>query len=218
MIPEQTLGPWVQRKLPRITILNWRYRVVLLLLFVPALVAMLSTAAHAMDSSTPAADSDLQSFLTRAYDYLAQRKSTYALRNPREQLRLLSDNTDKLNFRHLKFQQVENGVKVWGHELIVHFNAEHTIYKVSGSTLPIESAPPMDKLLRPAQAQAMFLKSHFPDDEKWQVSDNELVLLQLEKKLLPAYLLTANYQLRREFYFIDANTAALLRHLPGTYN
>lgn len=75
----------------------------------------------------------------QALDFLASRFDLFALRDPRGEMRLIREETDRLGMSHLRFDQTYEGLRVWGCQKIVHFSSENEIYMVAGQTIPSPS-------------------------------------------------------------------------------
>ena len=71
---------------------------------------------------------------TRAF--FESRPEAFRMANPAAELELLSEKTDRFGKTHLRFQQVYEGLPVWGCQTIVHFADEETISLVGGQTIP----------------------------------------------------------------------------------
>jgi Zn-dependent metalloprotease len=67
------------------------------------------------------------------------------LKNPAEELSLMSSTHDEISFDHVRFQQVYQGIPVWGRDLYVHFNAQGSVYLINGTYEPtpvgVETTP-----------------------------------------------------------------------------
>ncbi|UCD16785.1 MAG: peptidase M4 family protein [Candidatus Zixiibacteriota bacterium] len=72
----------------------------------------------------------------KARAFFAARQDAFKIARPAGELELVSEKTDELGLSHLRFQQVYNGLKVWGCQTIVHFEDDQTIYLVGGQIIP----------------------------------------------------------------------------------
>lgn len=68
--------------------------------------------------------------------FLGSYGALFGLTDQASQLSLTSVNTDKLNQTHVRFAQQQNGVPVFGADLIVHLDAQGNVLAVNGYTLP----------------------------------------------------------------------------------
>jgi bacillolysin len=68
--------------------------------------------------------------------FLSENKDLFRISNPEKELREKSIFTDELSMTHIKFEQMENGIKIFPAELVVHFNADGSIESVNGNYIP----------------------------------------------------------------------------------
>ncbi|MEW5923108.1 MAG: M4 family metallopeptidase [Candidatus Zixiibacteriota bacterium] len=79
---------------------------------------------------------DGASFADKARSFVASRQTDFKIQQPAQELELISEKTDNLGLTHVRFQQVYQGVPVWGCQTIVHFENDRTIYIIGGQTIP----------------------------------------------------------------------------------
>lgn len=72
----------------------------------------------------------------RAQAFISAESEYFKMEHPEKELQLLTEKTDELGLTHLRFQQVYEGLRVWGCQTIVHFEDDNTIYLVGGQTIP----------------------------------------------------------------------------------
>ena len=81
--------------------------------------------------------------------FLASYGSLMGLQAPASQLQLRSIKGDSLGMQHVRFDQVQNGVPVFGADVIVHFNAAGAVTSVNGYIVPdapqINTAPKLSE-------------------------------------------------------------------------
>ncbi|HXF06102.1 MAG TPA: M4 family metallopeptidase [Blastocatellia bacterium] len=77
-----------------------------------------------------------QRLLGMAETFLVDFRDLFQLDDPARELRLIDYRQDSVGFVHLKFQQVYQGIPVWGSQLIVHLRGEDEIYAVTGRYEP----------------------------------------------------------------------------------
>ncbi|WP_010529110.1 M4 family metallopeptidase [Lentibacillus jeotgali] len=73
---------------------------------------------------------------SNALDYLAKNKNKTGIQNVQENLEATDVQKDDLGMTHVRFNQVKNGVKVEGAEVIVHYNGDNEIVSTNGSHNP----------------------------------------------------------------------------------
>jgi Zn-dependent metalloprotease/alpha-tubulin suppressor-like RCC1 family protein len=68
----------------------------------------------------------------RAFGVLANLSRVYQMREPRQEMRVKRTERDLLGYQHVRMEQVYQGLRVFGGDLIVHFNKEGHAYQVNG--------------------------------------------------------------------------------------
>jgi Zn-dependent metalloprotease len=74
------------------------------------------------------------------------------LQDPVRELRLLSAQSDELGLHHLRFQQLYEGIPIWGADLYVHIRSDGTLSLLNGRYLPTPVGAPTQPRLSPAEA------------------------------------------------------------------
>ena len=86
----------------------------------------------------------------QALSFIDANKQVFKLADARKELKLREDITDKLNMKHLVFNQVYREIPMWGHEIVVHSNSKGEIYSINARY----SETPVDIDLRSKQISA----------------------------------------------------------------
>ncbi|MEI8290536.1 MAG: M4 family metallopeptidase [Verrucomicrobiota bacterium] len=68
----------------------------------------------------------------RAFGVLDNLSRVYQMREPRQEMRVKRTEGDTLGHQHVRMEQVYQGLRVFGGDLIVHFNKEGQAYQVNG--------------------------------------------------------------------------------------
>lgn len=92
----------------------------------------------------------------RALAYFQANKALFKLRDPASELRLQDHSVDRLGSRHEAFQQMFQGVPVWGATLNAHFDRSGALYAVNARYAPTP-VPPKGWGYRIAAARAVEL-------------------------------------------------------------
>ena len=139
---------------------------------------------------------------------------------PQLDWKMLSKKTDELGFEHLKFQQVYNEVPVHGGQLILHFDATGTLYKMSGKFIRISKVENA-YALNEREAVDIVL-DEYPSNEYYGECNPNFEQNHTEKwiytdsKTLPIYTykvdIYSNKPLFRYDVFIDAETGSDVAH------
>jgi Zn-dependent metalloprotease len=151
--------------------------------------------------------------------FLTAHRSVFRLVRPTEEFTVTSINTDDLGLKHVRFQQVFQGISVWASEIIVHLNQANQVYLMQGRYVPT----PKDLNIHPALNEteafrivAEDLKNIGPDCRNCR---SELTLFPVTEGIPRlAYRVLATPSLIEGWeYFIDAETGDILEKLTTVY-
>lgn len=78
--------------------------------------------------------------------FLSANRALFALRSPEAELQLKDSSADRLGNRHLRFQQMYQGLPVFGSEIVVHLNRENAVRGVNGRFTPRIDVPKEPRL------------------------------------------------------------------------
>ncbi len=151
-----------------------------------------------------------------ANHFLAAQRDLLKLKNPQSEMKLLRKMQSADGRQHLHFQQLWQGVPLWGKQLVVHLNSRNEIYLINGryesSPIAADSVP----LLSADEALSMVLGDLAVSELK--VLDNTLVFYVEGSAPRLAYKLDVRLGLdQRWLYFVDARTAALLHRIQNIH-
>ena len=155
-------------------------------------------------------------FLKQAFLYMENEKVKYNLHNPKAQLKLISVNIDKLEKKHLKFQQVYQGVSVWGRQVLVHLDEDNSVYRVSGEVLAGLNTFNIMPAISPEEAGIAVQQSDQWGRQGWKIKKRELSILEKNDNNYLTYRLTITKGLMREFLFVNANDGTIIHRITGT--
>jgi Zn-dependent metalloprotease len=119
-----------------------------------------------------------------AMRFLADNKDLFALSNPAQELKVISDFTDQIGMTHIKYQQLINGYRILPSELIVHFNPDGSIESVNGNYLPTPVVPTTPSL---SNASAISIAENKIGSTNPSSKSAELVLYRKDNSLTLAY-------------------------------
>ncbi len=142
--------------------------------------------------------------LQRSISYLDERASDWGIQNANDEFRLRGVFRDQLGKIHVRLDQVHNGVRVFGRQLIVHFNSDGTTRLVTGTYLTGITTSVQPKLTG-QEARERALK-HFPGSAT--NIESELMLYPKDGNVLLVYrvALQDDEKPSRIVVFINANT------------
>jgi Zn-dependent metalloprotease len=142
--------------------------------------------------------------------------SVYRLRDASREFWQFKVEADELGFHHVRLNQMYQGLKVVGAELIVHFNKTGKAYQVNGRYIPeikIETKPEISGQVAVNAAQNDLIKTGKPAGAlKGEV---KLVVYAQDVEPLLAYELLLVYEGNkagpgRWHYWVDANDGAII--------
>ena len=155
--------------------------------------------------------------LELAYDYLVKNRIALGLKNPRKELKLIAYQADKLDFKHIKFQQLFNNVPVWNSFLTVHINVSDIVYRVSGQPYQDIGDINTTPALSAKEAGEHAVQTDTTDNGNWKPEKAELCIFLDGHTGRLAYEVTVTKGFVRKFVFIDAMNGELIKTLTGTY-
>ncbi|MDH4156457.1 MAG: hypothetical protein OEW00_04180, partial [candidate division Zixibacteria bacterium] len=151
--------------------------------------------------------------LDKTLAFIASRPEAFRMASPGNELELLSEKTDRFGRTHLRFQQVYEGLPVWGCQTIVHFQDEQTIYLVGGQTIPtpaLSTSPAIAEAEAGATAVAELRDQYSPDELQ---TEARLVIYPNDGEPRLAQLVTVTGTRSgavRWLVFVDAQTGVIL--------
>lgn len=177
-----------------------------------------------------------------AFSLLNQSKVLRGLENPQEELAVMSLNTDKLGFQHIRFEQTYKGLRVHGRDVYVHADAKGDVYSIHGL---YEPTPAQELSAVPAITQeSAFIatRNALAEEGLWKsISPNVLAIFGAERAwkgellwypaqthanprsvqkttlntaLRLAFAVTVTTSIKRSWtYFIDAHSGEVLSTL-----
>ncbi len=149
-----------------------------------------------------------------ARGFMAAYGSLMGITDQGAQLKLQSVKSDALGMQHVRFSQMQNGLSVFGADLIVHINADGSIASVNGYVVPAAVAVDTAATVGDKQAAEVALKATGLADGT--VTESTLVVLNpglIADQASPTYLTyrihvdSASQPHLAQWVFVDAQTA-----------
>jgi thermolysin len=146
-----------------------------------------------------------------ALQYFDQYKAAYRMDSPVEQLSVRMLERDDLGMRHIRFDQMHNGLRVIGGELVAHFSADNVLRTVNGTFVAdiqmgvLPNVPESDALrIADSDLQSFFGKG--------EPNAPELVVFPWEGVNYLAWrlFLRSDTPMGRWEYIVDANTGEVI--------
>ncbi len=72
----------------------------------------------------------------RTFKFLDENKVSFKLENPSEEMEVIKEFEDRYGKKHIRLAQQFNGVPLWGHDMVVHFDQNDNIYLVNAGISP----------------------------------------------------------------------------------
>jgi len=159
----------------------------------------------------------------KAYNFVLNAKELLTLNSPEEELVVLSSEVDKLGMTHVKMQQVYNGIKVYGAQLIYHDNGREEILNGRYKTTPrLESlTPQLTKSNAINKAIEVGGEIIEPSHDNFQLfdfekSEGELVIYYHDDQPRLVYHIELYHSIIDKWdYFIDALTGEVVNKYEG---
>lgn len=152
------------------------------------------------------------------YQFLQSWHKLLKVDDPRREFEITSVKIDDLGLKHVEFQQIINGIAIWGCSMSVHLNENNQVYLLHGHYEPtLKNVDTIPKLS--AQEAAERAISEAPDGEGgWRAEEKKLFILMVgpqNPRLVYRITLVRGFT-RREYYFVDAQECKVLHKLSGT--
>ncbi len=147
-------------------------------------------------------------------DYLQALPDYSQFKHSNLELKLKSNKQDQLGMTHLRYQQLFKSVPLLDAEIITHIK-NNAVYRVDGqlAKLSLSSATPSIKA-----EQAVALAVQTKKLNSAYSSTEELVIIASKDTYdRLAWLVTIKKALQRYIFLVDANTATIIREIPGVY-
>ncbi len=143
--------------------------------------------------------------------FLAGHRAAFRMTEPSEELRPVTIDTDQLGSRHLRLQQIYQGIPVVGGELLAHFSAEGVLATVNGN---FETGINLDVTPTVTSADAVSVAQHDLAEFFGAATPNwpELVVFPWEEehRLCWRMFLYSDSPMGRWEYFVDARSGEVV--------
>ena len=144
-----------------------------------------------------------------ALAFFSRYKELFLLSDPQVELRLQTRRTDPSGHSHLRFQQVYQGLLVWGSQMTVHFHREGYIKSVTGRWEP---SPQIDVNPVLTEAQATEIARLELKKDKFRKSPTaELIIFPWKNQTYLAWQVTLSPDFaHRWIFFVDAKSGEII--------
>ena len=149
-----------------------------------------------------------------ALSFIDRYKAQFKLKQPQDELKCLSATTDDLGLTHVRFQQIYQGIPVWGAEVNVHLNRNNIIYLVQGRYIPTPNHIRLQPSLNSHEALECVLKEIGSQKVNKDQSAIELIIFSKStQRAALAYKVTVPGWI----YFVDAVDGCIVNRLPARH-
>ncbi len=141
--------------------------------------------------------------------FLKKFKNVFVLNDPQTELKKIQEITDDLGNTHIKFNQYFHGLRVFGAQLIVHFNSLGEIYLFNGRYIPSFIIPINPSISNTEAIRIASTKSKLTE----YTSKYELIIfpgLYMKHPILTWNVLLTNKFKPTQQYIIDATKGRIL--------
>jgi len=152
------------------------------------------------------------------YQLLQSWRQLLKIDDPRREFEITIVKIDDLGLKHVEFQQILNGIAIWGCSMSVHLNENNQVYLLQGHYEPtlknVDTTPKLS-----AQEAAEMAISEAPDGEGgWRAEEKKLFILMAgpQNPRLVYRITLLRGLTHREYYFVDARGGKILHKLSGT--
>ena len=156
-----------------------------------------------------------------ALDFIASRPDLFRLREPSVELQATTEESDELGYTHVRFDQVYQGLPVWGCRTVAHFREAHTLYLLAGQTVPTPKVS-TNPTVSVVQAEATALASLTGPINRDQIEvSSELVVYPSDETSHLAWMILINgvrTQPLRWRVFVDAHSGEILLKYNDLHN
>lgn len=176
---------------------------------------------------SPSAGKNSAAITAEAIQVLENLAGDLLLHNPAQEMRPMSTTMDELSYSHVRFEQVYEGIPVWGRDLFVHVDATGAVYAVNGTYEPTPATASTRPSLLADQAVSRVI-TQLENEGRWAPLSEETArafgidLIESELVLYPhpdrgtrlAYEVSVHPNLVERFtYLVDAQTGDVLNRI-----
>lgn len=181
---------------------------------------------RALDGATIPVKSTSSDPVAMSAAFFAEYGSIFGVRNPASELSLMQVGTDNFGLTTARYQQVYQGIPVYGAVLFVHFNRDGQIMSANGRFVPDLNLNPSPALTEEAAANAA-IRSVAKGAAADAINASAPVLVIYHPGMVQnqpavarlAYHTTVGNDFDvRQFVFVDAQNGYILGQFEGIYN
>lgn len=150
-----------------------------------------------------------------ALNYLQNNASQFRLADPQAELKFVDESVDARNQKHVRFQQLLNGVPVWRRDVIVHLNDHDEGYDATTSLL---TGLGHFNVTPQISADAARSTASRTKGDGWQAKESTLYVYMYDMRPRLAYEVAMTRGLERWFVFVDARDGSVINDMTGMHS
>lgn len=148
---------------------------------------------------------------SRAISFLQENRQLLRIANPSEEFRLLASRQDRYGLTHFRYQQMYQGLEVWGRDVRVHLNKEGRIDGFNGRYIPTPQLLAVEQTAISEAAARMIAQPPFKQNGA-VVSSRKLIYVDENEQAHVAWLVQMKGGLADNWHtFVDATTGEILK-------
>jgi bacillolysin len=143
--------------------------------------------------------------------FLLENKELLHIENPEKELKLVNIQQDDNGLTHLHYQQVYQGLEIWGRDIRVHINRDGLVESFNGRYTPTPSYLSVENILLNKNNAEEIVRNEFIVQAN-EVNSRELIYVDVNEKAHVIWLINIKKGLAENwYYFVDANTGKILK-------
>jgi Zn-dependent metalloprotease len=152
-----------------------------------------------------------------ALEFMSEQRALFKLDDPRSETRVMAASHDNAGRRHVRLQQVYQGVPLWGKEILVHLQADNSVYLVQGSYQPTPHRFDTSSAISEEQALAA-VRADLQLSEDVAAQSELIIYTNEAGEILLAYKIDIAPTLdQRWIYFVDAQNGGIAHRINNIH-
>ncbi|MCG6970439.1 MAG: M4 family metallopeptidase, partial [Gammaproteobacteria bacterium] len=150
-----------------------------------------------------------------AMQFLKDNRALLKLQNPESELQQISQTTDAQNKTHIRFQQMVNGIPLWGKQAVVHVDNDNGVYLFQGRYEPtISNINVVPNITEQAAVEKVLADLNFSSDLSEPAQTELVVYTSIGGAAVLTYKVELSPKLQdRWIYFINAASGAVVHKI-----
>lgn len=147
----------------------------------------------------------------RAVSFLQENRILLRIANPSQEFRLMESRQDQYGLSHFRYQQMYQGLEVWGRDVRVHLNKEGLVDGFNGRYIPTPQLLSVEQTVISEAAASTIAPQHVQPGGA-VVSSRKLIYVDENEQAHVAWLVRVKGGLADNWHtFVDATTGEILK-------